>query len=215
MTFESVLSIVQVICAAFGPRQTKKSSTFSDSGRLWCDYKYAPFANKGSRQPRSGQTEQERFLSRSSRRARRSQVASFSLGFLVEKALHDAIRFETFPKATLELYVLVLENDGSDFEAAVTCASAAIADAGVEMFDLVTAVSVGLSDDDRIVLDPRLSDLAKMRSVTSLSFIPSSQKITHVTVVGRTNLLFAKRMIESCLDGCSQLSSVIRTILTS
>jgi exosome complex component MTR3 len=133
----------------------------------------------------------------------------------VEKALHDAIRFETFPKAVLEVYILVLENDGGDFEAAITCASAAIADAGVEMYDLVTAVAVGLNQNDEIVLDPKSEDALHMKAVASIGFIASSQKITHVNMVGRTDENTTKLMMESCLDGCAQLSSVVRTILTS
>lgn len=51
----------------------------------------------------------------------------------------------------MDIYVLVIDNDGSCFPAAVTAAGVALADAGIPMFDTVgavTMVSVEQSRDD-------------------------------------------------------------------
>lgn len=133
----------------------------------------------------------------------------------VEKALHDAILFDKFPKAVLEVYVLVLEDDGGDLEAAITCASAAIADAGVEMLDVVTAVSSGYSPESGVVLDPTSTLQRSLSATASVAFIPVTGKVTHVIVTGRGSEPNIKRMVDACLDGCSQLSAVVRTVLTT
>lgn len=53
----------------------------------------------------------------------------------------------------MDVYVLVLENTGSCLSAAITCAGLALADAGVPMYDLVTAVTLGVSGNT-LVIDP-------------------------------------------------------------
>ena len=47
-----------------------------------------------------------------------------------------------FPKAQVEVYVLVLENDGSALAASLTCAGLALADASIPMHDLVLGASL-------------------------------------------------------------------------
>lgn len=63
------------------------------------------------------------------------------LSRFLEQALTGAVRLETFPKAVVDVYVTVLEDDGAALAAAINVASLALADAGVEMTDLVAACS--------------------------------------------------------------------------
>lgn len=65
------------------------------------------------------------------------------LSQLVFEALAPSIRLDLLPKSTIDIYISVLENDGmaSCFAAAITCASVAVADAGIEMLDQVAACS--------------------------------------------------------------------------
>ena len=51
----------------------------------------------------------------------------------------------TFPKSNVDVYCLVLESGGSDVAVAISAASLALADAGIEMYDLVSACSVVIS----------------------------------------------------------------------
>lgn len=59
----------------------------------------------------------------------------------VHQALVPAIRLELLPKSTIDVFISVLENDGieSCVAAASIAASAALADAGIEMVGLVAA----------------------------------------------------------------------------
>jgi len=47
-----------------------------------------------------------------------------------------------FPKAQVEVYIMVLEDDGSALAASLTCASLALANASIPMFDLVIGASL-------------------------------------------------------------------------
>lgn len=60
----------------------------------------------------------------------------------VQAALQSAVQRHTFPKSNVDVYCLVLESGGSDVAVAITAASLALADAGIEMYDLVSACSV-------------------------------------------------------------------------
>ena len=46
------------------------------------------------------------------------------------------------PKSCVDVFVMVLESGGSDLAVAITAASVALADAGIELFDLVPACHV-------------------------------------------------------------------------
>ena len=48
---------------------------------------------------------------------------------------------EKLPKCVVSIYVVVLESDGGELASAITCASLALADAAIEMYDIVTASS--------------------------------------------------------------------------
>jgi len=57
-------------------------------------------------------------------------------------ALEAAVLLHTFPKANVDVHCLVLESGGSDLAVCISAASLALADAGVEMSDLVSACSI-------------------------------------------------------------------------
>ena len=57
-------------------------------------------------------------------------------------ALEAAVLAHTFPKSNVDVYCIILESGGSDLAVCVSAASLALADAGVEMRDLVSACRV-------------------------------------------------------------------------
>ena len=61
---------------------------------------------------------------------------------LVQTALESAVLLDSFPKATLDVYVCVLEAGGGEVPAAICAASLALAHAGIAMRDLVAACAV-------------------------------------------------------------------------
>jgi exosome complex component MTR3 len=91
-------------------------------GKLSCDFQFLPFAARLRRPP--GQDSEHKDIS--------SRLA---------QTFESVICLDRFPKAQVDVCVNVLQDDGSAFAAAVTCASAALANAGVQMFDIVTGCS--------------------------------------------------------------------------
>lgn len=57
-----------------------------------------------------------------------------------------------FPNFQVDVYVLVLENDGSVLAAAINCAGLALADASVPMYDLVSAATMVCNCQNRLIM---------------------------------------------------------------
>lgn len=60
---------------------------------------------------------------------------------IVEQSVSAAVILDKFPKCVMMLVIEILQAAGSESAAAVTCASLALADASVEMYDIVIASS--------------------------------------------------------------------------
>lgn len=61
----------------------------------------------------------------------------------IHQALLSSVRLELLPKSTIDIFVIIIENDGIEgcVAAASVAASAALADAGIEMLGLVVSGS--------------------------------------------------------------------------
>ena len=114
----------KLVCAVYGPRWSKRME-YSETGQFACDVKYSPTAQHKRR--KRVQSDDEK-------------VASH----VVTQALMPAIRLTQYPKSYIEAYVMVLEDDGGVLPAAMTAVSLALADAQIEMFDLLAAASAHL-----------------------------------------------------------------------
>ena len=64
------------------------------------------------------------------------------MSHLIREALEAAVCLHQFPKAQVEINLIVIQNDGSPLAAALTCASLALASASIPMYDLVIGACV-------------------------------------------------------------------------
>ena len=221
-----VLSSVCSGCAvllSYGPRASSKlsSTPFSERrGAFLCDVRFAPFSSSGARRARRGNqaTEDEK-----------------SLSLLLEQSLTVSIHLESFPKAVLEAYVTVLQEDGkgSIFPAAVCALSLALAQAGVMMYDLVVACSA-LTCEGKAVLDPSEEEEEEWKEASeagaaaagddsasaagcasvSLAYLPSLRQISSVTQSGSASVSEVTKLTHMCIAGCEQLAGLMKECLT-
>ena len=123
------------MCTVQGPRQTRRATQLgANTGHLYCEFKYAPFATT----PRRGYVRdaQEKDLSQR-----------------LTTALMSALRLDEYPRLGIEVFVTCLEEDGeaSVFAAAVTAASVACAQAGLEMWGLLVGCAAGYVQENVLV----------------------------------------------------------------
>jgi len=185
----------KVICGVYGPRQsTKGQQEFSDVGKLVCDFKYATFSCNNQR------------------RGFAPDVEERENSMLMLQALEGAVRLDRFPKSAVEVFVLVIQNDGGALSAAITCASLALADAGIEMYDLVTACTA-CAIVHKVVLDPSAEEEKSQQAALLLARMPSLNEVTQILMVGEVEQQAVAEGVELCTDGCDKLYAILRDTL--
>lgn len=101
---------------------------------MYCDFKFSPFACTKRRAPQTDADEK-------------------SLALSMKRALEPAVCRHEFPNFQVDIFANVLQDDGSVLGAAITCAGLALADAGIPMYDLITASTASIIDN-KIFMDP-------------------------------------------------------------
>ncbi|RCH88416.1 hypothetical protein CU097_009065 [Rhizopus azygosporus] len=184
----------KVACAVYGPRQLKKAS-FSQNGIINCDFKFSPFSNIKRRSA-----------------VRDPEAKEYSQVLI--QALSPAVRLELLPKSALDIYINVLESDGTSscLAAAIIASSVALADAGIEMLDLVTACST-VFVDDHILMDGTEEEESQKDGSLVLSYMPSLNEVTYMLQVGQSDSIVTSKAVENCIDGCSKIYSVMSNAL--
>ncbi|GAA5811077.1 hypothetical protein MFLAVUS_004506 [Mucor flavus] len=185
----------KVTCAVYGPRQLKKAA-FSRNGTLNCDFKFATF-------------------SCTKRRGQMKDAEEKEFSQVLVQALSPAVRLELLPKSAVDIYVSVLENDGTSscLAAAIIASSVALADAGIEMLDQVTACSTVFTKNQHILMDGTEKEEAQKEGSLVLSYMPSLNEVTHILQAGQSDSAVTSKAIEQCVDGCSKIYSVMSTSL--
>ncbi|KAI9195140.1 hypothetical protein LWI28_012141 [Acer negundo] len=180
----------KVIVSVFGPRESKKAMMYSDVGRLNCNVSYTTFATHV--------------------RGQGSDNKEFSS--MLHKALEGAIILESFPKTTVDVFALVLESGGSDLPVVISCASLALADAGIMMYDLVTSVSVSCLGKN-LLIDPILEEESCQDGSLMIACMPSRYEVTQLTVTGELSAPNLSEAMQLCLDACAKLAQIMRSCL--
>ena len=124
----------KVIAAVYGPREPHpKHLALPSRAILRVRYHMAPFSTHERKSPAPSRREVE-------------------LSKVIREGLESAIISETFPRASIDVFIEVLNAHGGTRTAGITAASLALADAGIPMRDLVAGVAVG-KVDGVLVLD--------------------------------------------------------------
>eukprot|EP00898_Chlorokybus_atmophyticus_P003166 jgi/Chlat1/3850/Chrsp26S04153 len=183
----------KLIAAVYGPRESTKAAGFSTIGRLHCDVKVTSFAS--TTRGKFGQGPEERDLSS-----------------LLLTALEPSVALHTFPKSVVDVYVLILESGGADAAVAVTCASMALAHAGIALHDLVAACCVSCVNG-QLLLDPTAVEQRCEDGGLLLAMMPVTKQVTQLVLTGNWPEDSASEAIELSQDGCSSLDDIMRQYL--
>lgn len=180
----------KIACAVYGPRQSK-TTVYSDQGRLNVEVKFAPF-------------------SCARRRAPIRDAEDRSVAVQISQALLPAVRLELLPKSTIDVFVTVIENDGIEgcIAAGSVAASAALADAGIEMLGLVMSCAAS-SIGKEIWLDPTEEEVKAASGSLILACMPALDVITNVWQSGRFAPEDAVQCMEVCQERCVDIHVVV------
>ena len=183
----------KLMVGIYGPRQSDRKETFSDNGRINCEFELSKIPK----------TQQEIFAQKELQR---------ELSAAVQTALEAVVKVETFPKLVLDVFCTVLEKGGAEVPIAITAAALAIADAGIEMKDLVSACSVS-KIRGALLLDPTDQEIAREDGGVLLAAMGVGGEIAQLVTRGRWTDTELKDALELCLGGCAQLDGAGRQAL--
>jgi exosome complex component RRP41 len=134
------------------------------------------------------------------------------LSKVIRESLEPAIMSEYFPRATIDLFIEVLQADAGTRCAGITAASLALADAGIPMRELVAACAAG-KIEGKVVLD--LSDIEDKQGDADLpvAFMPKSNVISLIQMDGSFTEEEFKQALEMSTNACRRIYDMQREAL--
>ncbi|CAH1247339.1 EXOSC6 [Branchiostoma lanceolatum] len=236
------LGQTKVIAAVYGPREIARREEFTMKGRLCCELKFATFSCRRRRQHM--QDNQEKDVSLIVLQALEPAVCLVSGGFLLitkqgmcvadlvqiylslirSVLVYGHVLLDRFPKSQVDVYITVLQDDGSALAAAITCAAAGLADAGVMMYDVVTGCSVRQCGD-RQLLDPSGSEESSQEGegvedhgMVTVGLLPSLNQVSALVLDGHLPQTTAVQLVSLVsalvLDGHLQQQTAVQAVKT-
>ncbi|HLC62032.1 MAG TPA: exosome complex exonuclease Rrp41 [Candidatus Nanoarchaeia archaeon] len=155
--------------AVYGPRNLHpKFMQDPQTGILRCSYNMMPFSSSGERVRPGG--------------SRRSKEISL----VTQKALLPVLNLEDYPNSVVDVFIELPQTEAGSRCAGICAASMALADAGLDMKDLVSAVSFG-KVDDKLVVDLDYSEESYPDAGVAdipIAMLPNSGKISLLQMDG-------------------------------
>jgi exosome complex component RRP41 len=184
----------KIVVAVYGPRELHpKHFALPDRALVRCIYRMATFSVDERNSPAPARREIE-------------------ISKVIREALEPAIFVEYFPRTTIDIYIEVLQADGGSRCASINAAALALANAGIPMRDLLSAVAFG-KVEGQMVLD--LSDVEDKDGDGDLpvAILPREKKITLLQLDGRFTLEEFEEALSLALEGTEQIYSLQRESL--
>ena len=182
----------------YGPRNLHpKFLQDPQKGILRCNYNMMPFSSSGERVRPGG--------------SRRSKEISL----VTEKALLPVLSLEEYPNSVVDVFIELIQTEAGSRCAGICAASMALADAGLEMKDLVCAISVGRVDDKSLVdldyseesyADGPVADIP-------IAIMPNSGKVTLLQMDGEVKKDELMKLIEMGKKACMDIYEIQKKAL--
>jgi len=184
----------KILAGVFGPREAQpRHIALADRAVLRCRYHMAPFSTDERKSPAPSRRELE-------------------LSKVVREALEPSIMSEYFPRATIDIFIEVLQADAGTRCAGITAAALALADAGIPMRELVAGCAAG-KVDGKVVLD--LSDVEDKQGEADLpvALMPKSNVVSLLQMDGSLTEEEFKQALDMSTDACRRIYEMQREAL--
>ena len=184
----------KILAAVYGPREAHpKHIALADRAVVRCRYHMAPFSVDERKSPAPSRRELE-------------------LSKVIRESLEPAIMSEYFPRATIDIFIEVLQADAGTRCAGITAASLALADAGIPMRELVAACAAG-KIEGKVILD--LSDIEDKKGEADLpvALMPKSNVISLIQMDGSLSDEEFRQALDLSTDACRKIYEMQREAL--
>jgi len=186
----------KIMAAVYGPKEVHpKHQVLPDRALLRCRYHMAPFSVDERKNPAPSRREIE-------------------ISKVIREALEPAVIVEDYPRTAIEVWVEVLQSDGGSRCAGITAASLALADAGINMRDLVVGCSCGLVED-QVVADLDDTEDKEGNGDMPVAIMPNLGQVTLLQVDGMYTREKFQKAFELAIEKGKQIYEMQRQALTT
>ena len=138
---------------------------------------------------------------------------AIELGMVIKNALAPVIFLEEFPKTVIDIFVSITQADAGTRCAAISAASMALADAGIPMRGLVSAVAAG-NINNEVVLDIN-KDEEDVEGATDIpiAYNPGTKQVTLLQLDGNISPEKLKEAIKLGIKGAEMIHEIQKKAL--
>lgn len=183
--------------AVYGPRSLHpKFLQNPEKGVLRCFYNMMPFSGCGERiRPGGGRRSKE-------------------ISMVTENSLLPVVDLNEFPNAVVDVFIELPQTDAGTRCAGICAAAMALADAGIIMKDMVSAVAVGCIDGT-VIADLNYDEEAYEGIVADIpvAVLPNSGKITLLQMDGEISKENITKAIELAKNVCKDIYEIQKKAL--
>jgi ribonuclease PH len=134
------------------------------------------------------------------------------------KILSKAVPLRNYPKTAVRVHLQILQDDGGVLTACSVAASIALLDAGFELYDMLIACSVALTNDGRQVcwMDPTDQEIQeRCATLYTLVLMPNWNDVVLWEQNGAASIETTNQALAMCREGCKKWHKEIRAYLIS
>lgn len=177
----------KALATVYGPHEvTIKSKMLHHRVLLNCQFSMATFST-GERKKRP-------------KGDRRSTETSM----LMKRAFEAAILTQLYPRSQIDIYVQILQADGSNQSACINAATLALIDAGIPMKDYVSACAVSFVND-KPLMDINYLEESFGGPKLSLALLPKSGNIVMFQMDSRLHVDNLDKVLDLAKKGCTDI----------
>jgi len=195
----------KVICSVHGPKDIEQKDEFQMQGKIKCEFKFAPF-------------------SCSKRRDHKPANDEIEISEILTESLKSIICLKKFPRSQIELYIVVLDNEGCALSAAFMAASLALADASIDTFDIMVSCSVRVIGKELFIVDPNQDEESldffpdgmseTNNGLVTVAVLPTMNQVSAYLSTGLLSSEVLNEAMELCISSAQSRYNVMRDYVT-
>ena len=190
------MGLTKAVAYVYGPRpQSRRLPQTSGAASVYVEYRTATFsAIDRKRRSKGDRQSQER-------------------GLWLEGIFKEAILVDQYPKSQIDIFVEILQQDGSPVSAAINAVTLALINAGIPLRDLVSSCTLGVMDNKTILVDLNNSETENAAGAAQicLATYPRTGRITLCEVESKVPIGAFQEALKLGIASCSEIAQNMRS----
>ena len=137
---------------------------------------------------------------------------SSEISKIIAEALESVVLTELYPRASIDVYIEILQASAGTRCAGLTAASVALADAGIPMKDIIPAVAAGKADG-KVLLDLNKEEDNFGQADVPLAIIPKTNEIVLLQMDGNMNRKEFDTAVKMAVEACHDIYEIQKDAL--